>query len=507
MRTVFLPSMTAVMMAVSAFASPLQAAEPAPKAIPPLQADLARVFGGPQDDLLSSMVVDSKGAAYFIGETKSFIDKTYNDVLIVKLGPDGALLWARTYGTPDDDRARAYIDGKHGASARMAAIGPDGSVYVAAGSMVSGRREPWAALLFKVSPTGELSWSKVWRPGWDNMAKFQATGSTVAVAGGRVYLAGMTGAGQTSEEGQSFLASFDAATGDQKGVVAFDPYPGVNDRVFSAHADAKSVVLAGWNGKTNRGQLTRFATEGDKLTLEWSKTIPFSSTGSTACDVDRDAQGNLYIAGDIHGTGTNIEVLKLGPDASFKWARRYNPGASNDKNNTRTVRVLGDKVVVAGRVGLMGTQTHADRNYGDSLVLTYGLDGKLLSEHYHFTGTANDVVAMDGATTIGAFGKKLYVAGYIWPYAKNHVGEWRDPNGYTVNHPAADAPASDFTLVDVKPVVLDLGKAAARNGSELKSLVWNDVTASVTIGTPKQQTDAAHGQQTQFYLFTFGGLL
>lgn len=477
------------------------------KAIPPMEPVVARVFGGAQDDVLSSMVVDASGAAYFVGETKSFVDKTYNDILIVKLAADGSLAWARTYGTPDDDRAKNYIDGKHGASARMAALGPDGSLYVTAGSMVTGRREPWAALLLKVSPTGELAWSRVWRPGWDNMAKFQATGSTVAVAGNRVYMAGMTGAGQTSEEGQSFLASFDVATGDQKAIVAFDPSPGSNDRVFSAQADGKTVLLAGWNGKTNRGQLTRFSVAGDAFKLDWSKTIPFASTGSTACDVDRDAAGNIYLAGDIHGTGTNIEILKLGSDGAFKWGRRYNPGATNDRNNTRTVRVFGDKLVVAGRVGLMGTQTDADRNYGDSLLLTYDLDGKLLTEHYHFTGTANDVVAMDGATSVGAAGKKLYVGGYIWPYAKNHVGQWRDPNGYTVSHPSADIPANEFTFVDVTPATLDLGKSASKAGKDLPSLTWKDVTAEVTNGTPKQATDAPHAQQTQFYLFTFNGLL
>lgn len=476
-------------------------------AIAPLQPTLARVFGGPQDDVLSSMVVDPSGAAYFVGETKSFFDKTYNDVLVTKVNPDGALAWARTYGTPDDDRAKAYIDGKHGASARMAALGPDGSLYVAMGSMAKGRREPWAAVLFKVTPAGELAWSKVWRPGWDNMAKFQATGSTVAVAGNRVYLAGMTGGGQTSEEGLVFLASFDAASGEQKAIVAFDPSPGSNDRVFSVHADGKSVVLAGWNGKTNRGQITRFSVEGDALKLDWSKAVPLASTGSTLCDVDRDGAGNLYLAADIHGTGTFVQVIKLGPDGAFKWSRRYNAGASNDKNNTRTLRVIGDKLVVGGRVGLMGTQTHADRQFGDSLLLTFDLEGKLLSEHYHFTGTAQDVVAMDGVTSVGAVGNKLYVAGYLWPYGKNHVGEWRDPNGYTVNHPVSEDADADLLLTDVKPALVELPKTAARNASELGSLAWKDVTAAVSIGTPKEQTDLPHGQQTQFYLFVFDGLL
>ena len=476
-------------------------------AIKPLAPALARVFGGPQDDVLSSMVVDASGAAYFVGETKSFFDKTYNDVLVVKLDPSGTVAWAHTYGTPDDDRAKGYIDGKHGASARMAALGPDGSLYVATGSMVKGRRDPWAAVLFKVTPAGELAWSKVWRPGWDNMAKFGATGSTVSVAGNRVYLAGMTGAGQTSEEGFSFLASFDARSGEQKGLVAFDPSPGSNDRVFSIHADAKSVVMAGWNGKTNRGQLTRFSVEKDVLKLEWSKTVPLASTGSTLCDIDRDAAGNLYLAADIHGSGTFVQIFKLGPDGSFLWGRRYNPGASNDKNNTRTLRVLGDKLVVGGRVGLTGTQTHADRQFGDSLLLIYDLDGKLLSEHYHFTGTAQDVVAMDAVTSVGAVGKKLYVAGYLWPYAKNHVGEWRDPAGYAVNHPSAEDSAADLLLDDVEPEVLDLSGIAARDASQVPSLRWKDVTAALSNGTPQEQTAAEHGQQTQFYLFVFDGLL
>ena len=464
------------------------------------------MFGGEQDDVASAMLVDAQGDAYLIGETRSFYDKTYNDFLIVKVKAGGSLAWARTYGTPDAEHISNYLDGTHGGSARAAALGADGSVYVTGSSMVSGRRDPVAAIVFKITPDGDLAWSRIWRPGWENMAKFSAAGSCVTVSGNRVFVAGQTGAGLTNEEGMIFLASFDAATGEQTAVVASDPNPTVNDRVFSMVADENGVWLAGWNGKTNRGQLTRFSTTNDNLALDWSRQIPLQNLGSTLADIDRDAAGNLYLAADIHGTETWIEILKLGPDGSFKWGRRYNAGASNDKNNTRTIRVLGDKLVVGGRVGLGGAPTEADRNYGDSLLLVYTLEGKLVRELYHFTGTANDVVAMDAVTGIGAFGKTLYAGGWIWPHGKNHVGEWRDPNGYRVSHASAETNASDYApMNDVHASAIDLPKAASRKGEEFKTLGWKDVTAAMSFGTPKEQSTKGH--QTQFYLFTFDGLL
>jgi hypothetical protein len=476
---------------------------PAPaKAIPPLEPALARMFGGDKDDILSSMVVDPSGAAYFVGESKSFYDTTYADTLVVKLNPDGSLAWARTYGHPDTDKPPNYVDGPHGGPARMAALGPDGSLYVTTSSSVMRRRDPAASLLFKVSPAGELVWSKVWRPAWENQGRHEANGATVAVAGDRVYVAGIGGLA-----GAAFLASYDAATGEQKAVAAFDPYAGYNDRVFAALADEKGVYLAGWNGKKNRGQLTRFSTAGDKLAVEWSKSIPQETLGSTLCDLDRDADGNLYVASDVHGASNYVQVYKLGADGSFKWGRRYNAGANNDRNNTRTVRVVGKRLFVGGRVGLQGTQTHADNKFGDSLLLAYDLDGKLLSERYHFTGTATDVVAMDAVTSIGAAGGKLYVGGYIWPYGKNHVGEWRDPNGFTVSHPSGDDPPGSFLVDDVEPALTDLGARPPKDGSEFKSLKWKDVTAAVNIGTPKEQSETEHAHQTQFYLFVFDGQL
>lgn len=467
---------------------------------------LAKIFGGDQDDVLSSMLVDAQGNAYFIGETKSFFDKTYWDIFVVKMKPDGTLAWSKTFGTNEEDGVKGYIDGKHGGPARMAALGPDGSLYVAGRSAIKGRKEPHGAVLFKVTPTGNLAWSQVWRPHWNPQMHGQAWGSVVAVSGNKVYLAGSTGAGQTTEEGMIFLASFDAATGQQKSILAVDPNPMVNDRVFSIVAHGNHITLAGWNGKTNRGQLSQFSDNGTKLTHDWTKRVPLSSTGSTLCDIERDSQGNFYLAGDIHGAGTNIEIIKLGPDYSFKWSRRYNTGASGDKNNTRTVRVIGDKVIVGGRIGYMGTQTDADRMFGDSLVLVYSTEGVLLKELYHFTGTANDVVAMDAVTSVGSFGKSLYLGGNIWPYGKNHVGQWRDATTFNVKRISTEGTAGEYLFDDVGVAkTLDLSSVAAKPGSSFESLAWKDVLPQMFIGTPLEAS--AKGRQTQFNFFIFDGIL
>ena len=514
MRSLTLTALLLAALGASTAVSPAAAQTPgtpaaAPaKAIAPLTPVVARVLGGEQDDLASSLLVAPDGATYLVGETKSFSDKTYGDLLVTKLAPDGSLAWARTFGGAADERLPAYLDGRHGGASRAAALGPDGSVYVVGRSQATGSKEPWAAVVLKVTAAGELAWSKVWRPDWANMAKNAASASAVTVAGDRVYVVGSTGAGQTGEEGMVFLASYDAASGEPKGVVAVDPSPTYNDRAFSVVADAAShaVWVSGWNGKTNRGALTRFSTDGDKLALAWTRRVPLANTGSTVCDLDRDAQGNLYLAADVHGASNWIELAKLTADGGFVWARRYNAGATGDVNNTRTVRVLGGKLVVGGRVGLGGTQTHADRKFGDSLLLVYGLDGALERELYHFTGTAQDVVAMDAVTSVGARGKTLYAAGYLWPYAQNHVGEWRDPNGYAVSHPSGDGNASDWQLDDVAGVkTLDLAKALPKAGASLTGLAWKDVTAAVGIGTPKEQSTKGH--QTQLYLFAFDGLL
>jgi hypothetical protein len=465
------------------------------------QPTVSKVIGGKGDDWASSMAVDAAGNTVVAGQGKSFGDTFSTNMMVVKMSPAGEILWAKEFGSKAGaDWSKNYIDGETGGPSRTMAMGSDGAVYVGGGAAYAGNKEPAAASLFKLSPNGDLVWSKVWKPHWQNQMTGAAQITAVTFVGGNVYATGMT-----AGESQIFVAMFNAADGALKDLIAFDPAPTVNDRTFSIVADKKgaNVWVGGWNGKTARGQLAKLNSDGKKLALTWVKEMPVSGRGSTICDLDLDASGNLYLAGDIHGASTWLELIKISGDGDFIWGKRYNAGGKYDRNNARIVRVIDNVVYLGGRVAY-GDNTNADYFFGDSLLLSFGLDGALKNERYHFTGTQQAVLAMDHLTGIAKHGKGLVLTGWIYPYKMHVSGEWRNPNDYKFAHPIADIPAGEFATPAIANVTTtNLANVAPKNGSDV-GLALADIKAAMTIGSPVEMS-AVPGK-TQFYFMRFDSL-
>jgi hypothetical protein len=318
---------------------------------------------------------------------------------------------------------------------------------------------------------------------------------------------GMTGGGQTSEEGMIWVGAFNTEDGAVKDILAVDPTAGSNDRSFSiaAAAGGDAVYLGGWNGRTGRGQVLKLSYVQEKFNLLWVKDIPLASRGSTVCDIDLDGKGNLYLAGDIHGASNWMEVLKLSGEGEYLWGRRYNQGVKNDKNNTRFVRVIGDSLVVGGKVAYGGTNTEADTFFGDGSLLVLDLEGKLLLERYYFTGTQQSVLAQE--TIIGAAlsGGKLFLGAWIHPYIANYAGQWRDPGAYkTVQHPFTEIPAGEYPIVPIEGVkTYNFTTAPTRDGSSI-GLLFTDISAQVKVGPAAEMSGAA--ASTQFAMFVMEGV-
>ncbi len=458
---------------------------------------LERVWGGNANDTMNGMVLDSVGNAITAGISRSFVDSFYGDVLISKVSPSGELLWAKNIGTKGSDSPLRCLDGDYGSSSRSIAIDREDSIYAVSESAWAGNAEPQSQVVMKLSRNGDLLWSKAWRPHWRNQMNGATTASSVTVVGNRVFVAG--GGGDSGPEAQIMVSILDAVSGNLLDNLSIDPTPGSNDRAFSivANPTGSLVYLGGWNGRTARGQIIRFSVASDKLNLDWVREVPQETRGSTICDMDMDAAGNIYGASDVKGTQTYLELFKFDPNGKVIWGKSYNAGTRNDRSNTRVLRVIGNAVYLGGRVGYQ-ENTQADSFFGDSVVLRYSLDGKLEQEMYHFTGTNSQVVAMDHTMGIGVFQGRLYVAGWIFPGAANLVGEWRNPNDYKFPHPDTSL---SLQTSDPLPVVKTLRiSAPQKNGDEI-GLKMTDVTAKIEIGTPKTQSDK--GRSTQHYLFTF----
>ncbi len=102
-------------------------------------------YDGPQGlhDLSSSIVVDAQGNSYVAGSTNG---APHYDILLLKHGPDGHLLWTAT-----DDGTLSLED-----IGTDAALDSSGNVYVAGYTRVSNFDSDF--VLLKYDPAGQLAW-------------------------------------------------------------------------------------------------------------------------------------------------------------------------------------------------------------------------------------------------------------------------------------------------------------------------------------------------------------
>jgi len=116
----------------------------------------AATWGGPSADSASALSLDEDGNVYVVGYTESY-GAGGKDVLILKCDSEGDLIWGRTWGGPDSDRAGGLC------------LDTQGSIYVTGGTYASGRGSQ-EALVLKFSTEGNLIRSITW--GSSNLDSF-----------------------------------------------------------------------------------------------------------------------------------------------------------------------------------------------------------------------------------------------------------------------------------------------------------------------------------------------
>jgi hypothetical protein len=140
------------------------------------------VLGGPgiegdfATDLANATVRQSNDGGYFLVGTTNSFGAGNGDIWIVKLGPNGAILWQKTFGGPSlEELANG---GPHFVTTA------DGGLVVAGTtqSFGSSGRDGW---LFKVAPNGDILWQKrISGPQTEALHTIQATSDGGYLTGG-----------------------------------------------------------------------------------------------------------------------------------------------------------------------------------------------------------------------------------------------------------------------------------------------------------------------------------
>jgi hypothetical protein len=146
----------------------------------------ARRFAGTTDSVASyGIAIDAESNVYVAGFTAAALPAQINaggkDAFVVKFDPDGNQVWARQFGTPQDDIAYGV------------AIGLSGVIYVVGETKGTWGREvskgSGDAFLRALAANGDDLWTRQFGSGGDDSAL------AVATDAGRIYVTGTT-AGQ-----------------------------------------------------------------------------------------------------------------------------------------------------------------------------------------------------------------------------------------------------------------------------------------------------------------------
>lgn len=391
--------------------------------LPPLAADPGGAtgkpvwqtgFGGLGIDSTRGIAVTGSGevwvAGYFEGETdfggtigkKTSAGKS--DAFLAKLGADGKVAWAQTWGAARDDLANAVaVKGD-----KVAVAGQFLDEITVGGSTkkANGSDDLFIATFDK---TGTLEW--LWTAGGidsDGVNTIAATPDGGWVIGGSFTdaLDITVGTGKQSiksKGGTDALLIKLAATGDTEWVKSFGG--SYNDTILHVAVDANSNIFvqgvfmdtADWGGKDklkagggkdNDVVLAKYDTNGDHV---WSQRFG-NAFNDVAGGLAVDAAGNVTIAGSFENKGSisfgqgddhtslgeaDVYVARFGNDGKLQWAKSFG-GERVDVANDVAVDNAGNAVVTGWFEGMVefgkGAVTSKGGNNKDAFV--FKLDSK-----------------------------------------------------------------------------------------------------------------------------------
>ena len=315
-----------------------------------------RQLGTPENDWAFDVAADGAGNAYLAGSTRGSLGGPLagtgvSDAWVAKYAPDGTLLWTRQLGTAATDIA--------------AEVAPDGTgnAYVVGltqgslGGPAAGSMDGWVA---KYGPDGALLWTRQLGTASTDVAQGLAVDGS-----GNAYVGGLTGGslgGPSAGSNDAWVAKY-APDGvlvwtRQFGTAAHDAATGVG-------ADASGNVyivgdtqgsLGGPSTGSDDAWVAKYAADGALL---WTRQLGTAAT-DLAGDVAADASGNAYIAGYTDGSlggpsagGSDAWMAKYAADGALLWTRQLGTAATDTASDI-DADASGNAIIVGYTDGSLG---------------------------------------------------------------------------------------------------------------------------------------------------------
>jgi len=330
-----------------------------------------RQFGSRADDRAMGDAVDGDGFIVVVGDTSGKLPgpkKGGQDAWVRKYRPDGSLLWARQFGTLQDDEARAVaIDGA-------------GNIFVAGetgGALAGTPKGQTDAFLRKYSPSGSVRWTRQFgTPTADYVdgAAADSSGNAWVIGGTDGDLAGVNAGGF-----DAVVRKYDAS-GHHRWTRQF----GTTEGDFAEDADADGsgnlIVVGSTDGAMPGGGSDPGASDVFVRKLSPSGADVWTRQfGSDAEDypnrVDVDGHGNAYIGGGTNGElpgqtqvgGPDAFVVSYGSGGGLRWTLQFGTVAEDSVKGVAVQHV--DEVYLSGSTD--GELATPPKGSGDAFVRRY----------------------------------------------------------------------------------------------------------------------------------------
>jgi len=368
-------------------------------------------FGSPASDLLAGLALDTGDSAVVVGLTAGALQGHENlggqDGFVVKVGPDGAEVWADQFGTAQSDSANGVTTDAADA------------IYVVGttlGTLGSTRVGSYDAFVRKYAADGEVLWTTQY-----GTAVADSASAVVVDAAGNVFIAGGTDgvfSGNTSSgASDAYVAMFDEA-GSLQWVRQFGASADSSTLPDAmALADDGSIYVVGatsgaFPDQTLTSQydafLAKLAADGEPLWFRQMGSGQHNSMRAVAVDADGSVLVAGYTMGELvsgqYAGDVDAFVMKYAPDGGLVWARQFGTEVA-DSPYSLVVDSLGAVKVVGVTQGELPGATRtgvrdlfvADLNGATGEVSgfwQYGLaDATLLAEGIALAADGDQVIA------------------------------------------------------------------------------------------------------------------
>jgi len=270
-----------------------------------------QTFGGSGYDKAYSIIQTTDGGYVIAGETSFRAAEEY-DVFIIKLDSQGDMIWVKTYGGSDSDKAESIIQTTDGG-------------YAIAGyteSKGAGRLDFW---LIKLDSQGNMIWDKTYGGNGIDRAYslIQTTDGGYAVGG------------WTESKGAGSSDAWVIKIDNQGNIVWDKTYGGNGEEVANSLIQTTDggYAVAGYTSSKGVGKRDTWLIKLDSQgKIIWDKTYG-GKDRDEAYSIVQTTDGGYAIAGETYSRASgqgNIWVMKLDHEGNITWERTYSGSDNNE---------------------------------------------------------------------------------------------------------------------------------------------------------------------------------